>query len=216
MSGLVDAVPQCSRTVTGWRIMPPMTGDTHKWDLRYADAAEMPPARVLLENVHLLPERGVALDLACGLGANALLLASRGLEVCAWDSSAVAIDKLRALAQARGLTVQAEVRDVVERPPEPERFDVIVVSHFLDRSLAPHLMAALRTDGLLFYQTFTCSRVHKCGPRNPDYLLLDGELLTMFSSLQLMVYREEGLVGNVDQGLRGQALLVARKATVSR
>lgn len=216
MSGLFDAVPQRSRTVVGWRIMSPMTGDTHKWDLRYADAAEMPPARVLLENVYLLPERGVALDLACGLGANALLLASRGLEVCAWDSSAVAIDKLRALAQARGLTLQAEVRDVVARPPEPERFDVIIVSHFLDRSLAPHLMAALRADGLLFYQTFTRSRVHECGPRNLDYLLMDGELLTMFSPLQLMVYREEGLGGDVDQGFRGQALLVARKTTIRR
>ncbi len=189
-----------------------MTGDTEKWDARYADAVETPPARVLLENVHLLPDRGAALDLACGLGANALLLASRGLEVVAWDSSSVAIDKLRALAQARGLTLQAEVRDVVQRPPEPERFDVIVVSRFLDRSLTPHLIAALRADGLVFYQTFTRSRVDEHGPHNPDYLLADGELLAMFSPLQLMVYREEGLAGNIDQGFRGQALLVAKKS----
>lgn len=189
-----------------------MTGDTEKWDARYADAVEMPPARVLLENIHLLPDRGSALDLACGLGANALLLASRGLEVVAWDSSSVAIDKLHALAQARGLTLQAEVRDVVQRPPEPEHFDVIVVSHFLDRSITPHLIAALRANGLVFYQTFTRSRVDERAPHNPDYLLADGELLAMFSPLQLMVYREEGLAGNIDQGFRGQALLVAKKS----
>lgn len=193
-----------------------MTGDTEKWDARYADAVETPPARVLLENVHLLPDRGSALDLACGLGANALLLASRGLEVVAWDSSSVAIDKLHALAQARGLTLQAGVRDVVQRPPEPERFDVIVVSHFLDRSITPHLIAALRANGLVFYQTFTRSRVDERAPHNPDYLLADGELLAMFSPLQLMVYREEGLAGNTDQGFRGQALLVARKVAISQ
>lgn len=193
-----------------------MTGGADKWDARYADAVETPPARVLAENVHLLPRRGTALDLACGLGANALLLAARGLEVFAWDSSSVAIDQLRALAQVRSLTLQAEVRDVVQRPPEPGRFDVIVVSHFLDRDLTPHLIAALRADGLVFYQTFTRSRVDDGGPRNPDYLLVDGELLAMFSPLRLMVYREEGIVGNIDQGFRGQALLVARKAALTR
>lgn len=193
-----------------------MTKDTAKWDVRYGDAAETPPARVLSENVHLLPHRGTALDLACGLGANALLLAARGLEVFAWDSSGVAIDKLRTLAQARSLTLQAEVRDVVQHPPEPGRFDVIAVSHFLDRDLTPHLIAALRADGLVFYQTFTHGRVNERGPRNPDYLLADGELLAMFAQLQLMVYREEGIVGDTDQGFRGQALLVARKTAINR
>lgn len=191
-------------------------GGASKWDARYADAAETPPARVLLENVHLLPDRGAALDLACGLGANALLLASRGLEVFAWDSSRVAIDKLHALAQARGLTLQTEVRDVVQHPPEPGRFNVIVVSHFLDRGLTPQLIAALRADGLVFYQTFTRTRVDERRPRNLDYLLADGELLAMFSPLQLMVYREEGTVGDIDHGFRGQALLVARKAAINR
>ena len=189
-----------------------MSQGVDKWDARYADTAETPPARVLLENAHLLPRGGVALDLACGLGANALLLASRGFEAFAWDSSGVAIDKLRTLARARGLTLQAEVRDVVRHPPEPGRFDVIVVSHFLNRNLAPHLIAALRAEGLLFYQTFTRSRVGEGGPHNPDYLLADGELLVMFSPLQPMVYRDEGPVGTIDQGFRGQALLVARKA----
>lgn len=193
-----------------------MTGGTDKWDARYADTVETPPARVLSENVHLLPHRGTALDLACGLGANALLLAGRGLQVYAWDSSSVAIDKLRALAQARSVTLEAEVRDVVQRPPEPGRFDVVVVSHFLDRGLIPHLIAALRAEGLMFYQTFTRRRLDGHGPRNPDYLLGDGELFAMFSPLQLMVYREEGIVGDTERGFRGQALLVARKAMVNR
>ncbi len=188
-----------------------MGRDADKWDARYRDTGEMAPARVLVENVHLLPPRGQALDLACGLGANALVLAMHGLETLAWDSSAVAIERLRSLARARGVRVHAAVRDVLRQPPEPRDFDVIVVSHFLDRSLTAHLIAALRPLGLLYYQTFTRSRVGDSGPRNPAYLLKDGELLTMFAPLQPLVYREEGRVGNTRSGFRGQAMLVACK-----
>jgi tellurite methyltransferase len=185
--------------------------DADKWDVRYRDTAETPPARVLMENVHLLPSRGRALDLACGLGANALVLAAHGLETLAWDSSAVAIEKLRSLARARGVLIQAAVRDVVRQPPEPRNFDVIVVSHFLDRNLTAHLIAALRPRGLLYYQTFTRTRIADSGPHNPAYLLEDGELLAIFASLQPLVYREEGRVGNTRSGFRGQAMLVACK-----
>ena len=193
-----------------------MNSDVDKWNARYLDTAEAPPARVLAENVHLLPPRGKALDLACGLGANALLLAARGLETLAWDISAVAIEKLLTLANARGVRVHATVRDVVQQPPDRQCFDIIVVSHFLDRSLSSQLVEALRPDGLLFYQTFTRARIDDGGPRNPAYLLEDGELLTMFASLQLLVYREEGKVGDTRSGFRGQAMLVGRKVDPSR
>lgn len=191
-----------------------MSRDADKWDARYRDTAERPPARVLVENVHLLPPQGRALDLACGLGANALVLATHGLETLAWDSSAVAIERLRSLARARGVGVHAAVRDVVRQPPEPRNFDVIVVSHFLDRSLTAQLIAALRPHGLLYYQTFTRTRVGDSGPQNPAYLLEDGELLAMFAPLQPLVYREEGRVGNTHSGFRGQAMLVACKPEV--
>ena len=57
-----------------------------KWNKRYRDeAGEEKASRVLRENLHLLPANGLALDLACGLGGNAILLAQQGLSVCAWD-----------------------------------------------------------------------------------------------------------------------------------
>lgn len=182
-----------------------------KWDERYRAAGGAKPARVLTENLHLLPRTGQALDLACGLGANALLLARQGLETFAWDSSAVAIERLQQASAAAGVSVHAEVRDVVAQPPEPERFDVIVVVHFLERGLAPALIAALRPRGLLFYQTFTAVRVSGSGPRNPDYLLNENELFALFARLQLLVYREEGRVGDLTCGLRDEALLVGCK-----
>jgi len=184
-----------------------------KWDARYRDAGGRgQPASVLAENTHLLPERGRALDMACGLGSNALLLAERGLSVEAWDLSPVAIERLNADGGERGLPLQASVRDVVAEPPPPGGFDVIVVAHFLERGLCPAISAALRPGGLLFYQTFTRARVTDTGPGNPAFRLDHNELLHLFADLSLVVYREEARIGKLTRGFRDQAMLVAQKA----
>lgn len=183
-----------------------------KWDARYREAQEIGQAtRVLRENLHLLPRSGRALDLACGLGAHALLLAAQGLETYAWDISEVAVRRLAEQARSMQLAVHVEVRDVVAQPPEPSSFDVIVVIHFLDRDLIPHLIEALRPGGLLFYQTHTVARVDDSGPSNPDYRLRDNELLALLASLRILVYREEGRVGDTQRGFRNEAMLIAQK-----
>ncbi len=180
-----------------------------KWDDRYRKAGLPEAARVLAENSHLLPASGEALDLACGLGGNALLLAQAGLRTQAWDVSPVAIARLN--ASAAGLPLSAVVRDVLAAPPAPSSFDVIVVSRFLARGLCPALLAALRPAGLLFYQTFSRDKVAPGGPSNPDFLLVENELLQLFTGLRLRVYREEGCIGDTQSGLRNEALLVAQK-----
>jgi SAM-dependent methyltransferase len=183
-----------------------------KWDQRYRSASRTPePARVLVENLHLLPATGLALDLACGVGVNALLLAEKGLRVQAWDLSEVAIEKLSAEAFARRAQVQSQVRDAVADPPEADSFDVILVSHFLERKLMPDLVRALRPGGLIFYQTFTRTAVTDSGPGNPAYRLGDNELLHLFSGLLIRVYREEGRLGDTLRGCRDIAMLVAEK-----
>ena len=190
-----------------------MPDKQQQWNQRYRNNAssDIPgPALVLAENAHLLPDHGKALDLACGLGGNALFLAQQDLDVTAWDYSHVAIEQLKQLARHQQLELQAEVRNVVEKPPVPQSFDVIVISHFLDRSIVSNLITALKPGGLVFYQTFTREKVNETGPGNPDFLLKTNELLELFSGLRILVYREEGLVGNVGQGFRNEALLVAQ------
>lgn len=184
-----------------------------KWDARHGDPLKQPiAAEVLAQNRHLLPARGSALDLACGLGGNALMLAEQGLEVTAWDLSPVAIQRLRETAGRRGLrSLLAEVRDLEQSPPPEQCFDVIVVSYYLDRELVPHIIAALKPGGLLFYQTFTRIAMGEEGPSNPDYRLGDNELLRLFGVLKLRVYREENLLGDPAQGTRDVAMLVAQR-----
>ncbi|GAB6043897.1 hypothetical protein [Endothiovibrio diazotrophicus] len=86
--------------------------DRDKWDDRYREreVASARAAEVLCDHLHLVPRSGSALDLACGLGANALLLAARGLAVEAWDRSPVAVEKLAAAARRGGLDLHEEGR----------------------------------------------------------------------------------------------------------
>ncbi|MCF7991948.1 MAG: class I SAM-dependent methyltransferase [Thiohalocapsa sp.] len=185
-----------------------------RWDERYRGATAAPePAAVLRHWAHLLPSTGSALDLACGLGGNALWLAKRGLEVCAWDLSSVAIGQLRTTANRLELPVAAEVRDVTIRPPEPQSFDLICVAHFLDRDLVPNIAAALKPGGLLFYQTFTREAASDRGPSNPAFRLAPNELLTLFGDLIVRSYREEGRLADPASGLGDLAMMLAEKPT---
>ena len=181
-----------------------------KWDGRYADAVgEGVPIEVLVNNAHLLPASGLALDLACGLGGNALFMARRGLQTTAWDLSPVAIASLQ--SAAGGLPIRAEVRDVTVLPPSPGQFDVICVGHFLDRELCPHIAAALRPGGLVFYQTFARERVDDSGPGSERFRLASNELLDLFPGLIVRVYRDEGRCGDITRGWRNRAQLIAQR-----
>lgn len=167
-----------------------------KWNRRFADATEPNlAAEVLSANLHLLPKAGQALDLACGLGGNALLLAAQGLAVDALDASDVALEKLAAFANASKVQVNP-LRQNLETTALPEKqYDVIVCSHYLHRPLCKEMMARLATAGLLFYQTFTVNTAAGQGPSTQAYLLQVNELVELFSPLQLIYYREEGTLG---------------------
>ena len=184
-----------------------------KWDKHYISCSSDYPAaaEVLFKNQHLLPAQGTALDLACGRGANAICLAENGLSVSAWDVSPVALKQLSPYATEKKLIIKSEVRDVSAKPPEANTFDVIVVSHFLDRPLIPKIKNAIKANGLIFYQTFIKERVNESGPKNPDYRLDNNELLIAFNDWDIILYREEGKTGNTELGFRNQAMLIAKK-----
>lgn len=184
-----------------------------KWNRIYSETDEqaVPALRVVAENLHLLPASGKGLELACGLAANSFAMAGRGLEMDAWDISDVAIEAVNQRAAQENISVKGEPRDVVANPPEGESYDVIVVTHFLDRGIAQTILDSLKPGGLLFYQTFTQTYVTLSGPKKADWRLADGELLSLFAPLRPLVYREEGLVGDTADGFRNEALLVAQK-----
>jgi len=183
------------------------------WDQHYLsrEVSEQTPADVLVQNQHLLPASGQVLDYACGLGANACWLAHKGYQVTAWDASAIAINKIKQYADNYSLKINAQTRDLENDPPVSQQFDMLIVSFFLHRPTLKNLQHILKPGGLLFYQTFSGEQQNGRGPGNPDFRLKQGELLETFSDMQLLFYREDNAAGDLQQGIRDQAMMIAAK-----
>lgn len=189
-----------------------MDPQADKWNGVYsqADSSVIQASEVLIDNVFLLPKTGTALDLACGLGGNALFLTKQGLAVTAWDISSVAVATLAAAADRQGLNINACQQNISSLSLAKSSFDVITVSRFLDRTLTDAIIGALKPGGLLFYQTFTKEKTSGQGPNNPEFLLERNEFLGLFSRLAVLFYRENSLCGNLQKGLRGETQFVGQ------
>ncbi len=188
-----------------------------KWNDRYFPIQVPNQVIDVLElNLHLLPSQGKSLDLACGLGGNALRMAELGFDSHAWDLSDSAIHKVQEFAQERQLTLLTQQCDISQSESQDrmmaEGFDVIIVGHFLLRDIIQSLISALRPGGLIYYQTFVEESDNKSdGPQNSRFRLQKNELLNLFSGLTIRYYREEGLLGQLERGFRNEAMLVAQK-----
>jgi len=191
-----------------------MVSKLNKWNEAYqgADIATAKAAQVLIENRHLLPKKGKALDLACGRAGNAIFLARRGFYVEAVDISPVVLSSVEQYVAQQKLPITCICQDIEKEGLVKEKYDVIVVSYFLNRALFPEIIKALRPNGLLFYETWSQQRVDDSGPKNPDFRLKTAELLALSSSLRPVFYREEGDCGDRTKGLRNVAMLVAQNS----
>jgi tellurite methyltransferase len=187
-----------------------MPSSQSDWDAKHGLAAAGPPsepASIVCELLPLLPS-GPALDIACGTGRHALILAARGQHVTAVDFSSVALGVLEARARGMGAPVRRgeSLREAgrpqeggfelihadLERTSLPERrYDLILCIQYLQRDLFPQMARALRPKGVLLMETFTRAQLEFAGgPRNPAYLLETGELREAFPELRVLFYRE--------------------------
>lgn len=189
-----------------------MRDAANEWDERYRQGRTMPdePAALLVENLSLLPKGGKALDIAMGTGRNALYLASLGFRVTGIDLSAVAVKKCRQKAERLGLPIEALVADLERSPLPTEEYDLIVNFYYLQRSLTPQIVAALKPGGVLVFESFTIDQLQfGWGPKSPDHLLHPGELREMFPDLETLLYHEGVVQG--DRGPKAVASLIGRK-----
>ena len=151
------------------------------------------PSSWLLENADLLRRGGNVLDVACGKGRHALLLASAGFNVHAIDRDPEKIAFLRTTADRLSLRLEASVVDLETDPPPnlgSSAYDAVMVFNYLHRPLMPVLRESLKPGGRIFYETFTTEQAKRGHPRNPDFLLASGELSSLMKPLAVMRERE--------------------------
>lgn len=133
-----------------------------------------------------------ALDVACGVGQNAIWLAQHGFTVDAVDFSPVAIERGRIAAAQAGVRVHFIQADLQVWTPPAHSFDLAIGFRFLDRRLWPRLQAALRPGGWLLYQTFNLRKLAPDSDFPREYLLGIGELPRTFAGWKIVEAGDDG------------------------
>ena len=127
------------------------------------------PSPWLFECGDLLPRTGRALDVACGRGRHALLLASTGLVVTALDRNAGVLARLQDQADRLGLPVRTRVTDLETGNADlgDPGYALVLVTRYLHRPLLPHLLMSLAPGGVLIYETFLDKQAETGPPEEP-------------------------------------------------
>lgn len=160
--------------------------------------ASSQPAAWLTDNLDVIPRDGLVLDVASGKGRNAVFLAQRGWRVHAIDRDITDLVRLVGTLGERGaMTVEQVDLEVGTPVLGAERYDAVVVFNYLHRPLMPALVGAVRAGGVLIYETFTIGQAARGHPRNPDFLLRDGELPTLVAPLRIIRAREGDFGGRL-------------------
>ena len=160
-----------------------MKSDIDRWNKKYLShrySDDITPDPLLAENRFLLSGKGNALDLACGVGDDALYLAKLGYSSFAVDGSLTALRFGKQKARANSLELLSFVTDLDSYPLPVAHFDVIVVLRYLNRDLVKPIRRALRAGGVLLFQTFNKRFLEQKPSFSEEYVLSDGELLDWF------------------------------------
>ncbi len=182
-----------------------MHDDATRWDDRYRSASPpVPRAPDAVDSradlLGLLPDTGVAIDIACGLGSQSLWLAQRGLNVVALDVSPIAIDALRAAAHAAGLAdrIDARVTDLdIGLPAEPTNADLVVCQRFRQPSIYAQIVERLVVGGIAIVTVLSEVGAVSPGPFHAP----PGELVAAFNGFDILDAHEG----------EGVATIVARR-----
>jgi SAM-dependent methyltransferase len=164
------------------------------WDNRYGEegfAYGEAPNDFLRSVLERLPP-GDALCLAEGEGRNAVYLAQHGYTVTAVDQSAVGLEKARALAATKEVTVETITADLEHFEMAPGRWDVVLAvwCHLppaLRKKVHAAAVTALRPGGALVLEAYTPDQLtYKTGgPPNAELMPTLADLKADFAGLDL-------------------------------
>ena len=185
-----------------------MEEDRNRWDARHSARHDPDPARpeapealALLdaETLAHVPTAGLAVDIACGLGGQAVWLAQRGMRVLAIDVSPVAIDRTRAAAAEHGVTdlIDARVVDLDGGlPRDAVGAGLVVCQRFRAPALYAQIVDALAVGG--FGLVTVLSEVGLVGEPG-QFHARSGELIEAFppGSVDVLASSEQAGVASI-------------------
>ena len=149
--------------------------DKARWNEKHSkNMMPQEPIKLIQDYVHLATGKN-ALDIACGNGRHSRYLASLGFQVDALDISSVAIEQLQGLDKINAIEVDFDTYQLTK-----EKYDLIVVTYFLERKLFPQMIAALKPHGIILMETFLHDEGNERTPSNPAFRLNEGELEAYF------------------------------------
>lgn len=169
--------------------------DRQRWEQRYADPDEnlkkTGPHPLLLRHAPPALPGCRALELACGLGRDALWLAELGWQVDALDISLTALIQARAEMLRRKLSgVHFVAADLDDFPLPRCAYDLVYVFRFLDRRLFPAIIERVRPGGLVIYETLNVRRLEAHPDTCADHMLHLGELPGYFPGWTVIEARD--------------------------
>jgi len=145
----------------------------------------------------LIRPGGRVLDVACGHGRHLRYLSSLGFAVVGVDRDEAALGAFRGIS---GVEIHVADIEAEPWPFAPGEFDGVVVTNYLHRPLFPVLVGAMRSGGVLIYETFALGNERYGRPGNPEFLLRPDELLHSLEPLAVVAF-EQGLVSALKQAV---------------
>jgi SAM-dependent methyltransferase len=143
----------------------------------------------LVERFYRAAEGNRALDLACGGGRHTIFLSEKGFRVDAVDISDVALAKLAVKVDTA--KVRLIESDLDRFSPGAGRYDLIVMTNFLDRALIRKAADAVKRGGVIIIETYMFDPANEKKDSNPDFLLEKEELKTFFDKeWEVLAYEE--------------------------
>jgi len=163
--------------------------DKQKWDLKYQQNSKLlepREANLFVKKYCALAPIKEALDLACGVGRNALFLESRGFSVDAIDISTKALDVLKSRAKGSIKVIE----DDLDNFNPIKKYGLIIMCNYLDRSLLNRTKSALVKNGIYIVETYIEDKNNEKKDTNPDFLLKKDELLKIFKDgFEILEYK---------------------------
>jgi len=165
--------------------------DKDRWNEKYDTEIYLfgeKPIPFLVDNIHIL-KKGKALDVAMGEGRNGVYLAMQGFDVTGLDISEKGLEKAHALAAKNNVTIQTKVVDLENIEFEPNSYDLILCTYYMDRELYKKFRDALKPGGMLLIETYNIDYL-KYRRFNAKWALNTNELLDLFKGMRILKYQD--------------------------